>query len=301
MRHGASVAVGNAPPSWKGRVMTEMRPVSIPGGTVVAAAAGSGDTVVLVQTALLADGFLPLSGSLVRAGHHVVLYHRRGYGESSAVGAEGSVHQDAEDCRALLSRIGLNRPHVVSASYGAAVALELAASWPQEVQSLTLIEPPPVIAPAVAAEFLAANSAIMALYRKDGPDVALDSFLSKLVGARWRAMFEQWLPGSVEQMTRDSDAFFQHDVPALIEWRFDDHDAARITCPVMYVGGSASGRWFAAVRRQVRSWFPAAEDALLHDADHNLVLAHTDQVSTAVAGFIGRQSSGERGLDHPRE
>ncbi|MBY6061329.1 alpha/beta fold hydrolase [Microbacterium esteraromaticum] len=267
----------------------------------MAADAGVGDNVVLVQTALLADEFVPLSGSLVRAGHHVVLYHRRGYGESSAVGAEGSVHQDAEDCRALLSRIGLNRPHVVSASYGAAVALELAASWPQEVQSLTLIEPPPVIAPAVAAEFLAANSTIMASYREDGPDVALESFLSELVGAGWRAMFEQWLPGSVEQVTRDAETFFQYDIPALTKWRFDDRDAARITCPVMYVGGAASGRWFAAARLQIRSWFPAAEDVLLHDADHNLVLTHSDQVATVVASFVGRQMSGECGPDHPRK
>lgn len=201
---------------------------------------------------------------------------------------------DAEDCHALLSRIGLGSTHVVSTSYGAAVALELAARWPTCVRSLTLIEPPPVVAPSVAAEFAAANSALLTKYRERGASVALEEFLTLLMGVEWRAKLERWLPGSVEQVTADAETFFGHDVPALIDWRFNHRDATRITCPVLYVGGSASGEWFAAVRRQVLSWFPDAENVLVPDADHNLALTQADQVALAVGRFIARQRSGRQ-------
>lgn len=274
--------------------MTDMKPVTIPGGTVMVADRGSGDPVLLVQTALTADELVPLAENLERGGHRVVLYHRRGYGASSPAGGAVTVVGDAEDCHELLSRIGLASTHVVSTSYGAAVALELAARWPSRVRSLTLIEPPPVVAPSVVEEFAAANSTLLTSYRERGAPVALEEFLTLLMGVRWRATLEQWLPGSVEQVTADAETFFGHDVPALIDWRFDDRDAARITCPVLYVGGSASGEWFAAVRQQVLSWFPDAEDVVVPDADHNLALTHVDQIALAVGRFIARQRSGRQ-------
>lgn len=162
------------------------------------------------------------------------------------------------------------------------------------MRSLTLIEPPPVVAPSVAAEFAAANSALLTKYRERGASVALEEFLTLLMGVEWRAKLERWLPGSVEQVTADAETFFGHDVPALIDWRFNHRDATRITCPVLYVGGSASGEWFAAVRRQVLSWFPDAENVLVPDADHNLALTQADQVALAVGRFIARQRSGRQ-------
>ena len=53
--------------------MTDMKPVTIPGGTVMVADRGSGDPVLLVQTALTADELVPLAENLERGGHRVAV------------------------------------------------------------------------------------------------------------------------------------------------------------------------------------------------------------------------------------
>lgn len=87
----------------------------------------------------------------------MVSYYRRGYGRSSLAEAPGSIVRDANDHRDLLSVLGIERAHIVGVSYSAAVALQLAATAPTPVHTLTVIEPPPVHV-ANSEEFIATNS-----------------------------------------------------------------------------------------------------------------------------------------------
>src|SRR5690606_28991329 len=52
-----------------------------------------------------------------------------------------SIEQQAEDFARLLAELGITRAHVVGHSYGGAIALQLAASAPDLVHSLSLLEP----------------------------------------------------------------------------------------------------------------------------------------------------------------
>jgi pimeloyl-ACP methyl ester carboxylesterase len=249
---------------------------------------GTGDPVVLVQTALTADELAPLAEHLVaRGGHRAIVYHRRGYAGSSQVEGPGSVVRDAADCRELIVALGLGKVHVVGYSYSGAVGLQLAVDAAELVHTLTLIEPPPVHVPS-SAEFRAANERLREARRTRGPGPALEEFLTLVIGPDWRTEIEQRLPGAAEQMRRDTTTFFDTDLPALLSWRFDAEDAGHVTCPVLHVGGSDSGPWFAEVRDLVRSWLPQAEDVLVVGADHSLTLTHTSQVADAVADFLGR-------------
>lgn len=251
---------------------------------------GTGDPVVLVQTALTADELVPLAGQLhARGGCRVIVYHRRGYAGSSPVHGLGSVVRDAADCRELIVALGLGRVHIVGYSYSAAVGLQIAVDAAEHVHTLTVIEPPPVHVPS-AGEFRAANAQLMETKRARGPDVALDEFLALLIGADWRREVEQRLPGAAEQMQRDAATFFDTDLPALLSWRFMAHDARRVGCPVLQISGSDSGPWFAESRDLIRTWLPQAEDVLLTGADHSLVLTHTTEVADALADFIGRHA-----------
>ncbi|CAN5152720.1 hypothetical protein BH23CHL1_BH23CHL1_20450 [soil metagenome] len=74
---------------------------------------GSGDPVVLIQTALLADEFLPVASEPVLRKHYqVILYHRRGYAGRAPVQGAMSIRRDAHDCRALLAALSIGRAHV---------------------------------------------------------------------------------------------------------------------------------------------------------------------------------------------
>ena len=75
----------------------------------------------------------------LRARWALASVHRRGYPPSpSPLGGRQDFEVDAADVLALLA----SRPHVVAHSYGVLGTLIAAAQRPQDVRSLTLIEPP---------------------------------------------------------------------------------------------------------------------------------------------------------------
>lgn len=267
-----------------------MRRVEVGGIELDVHDVGMGDPVVLVQTALTADELLPLAEHLVAGGaYRAIVYHRRGYASSSPVQGPGSVVRDAADCRGLIDALGLGRVHIVGYSYSGAVGMQLAADAAEHVQTLTLIEPPPVHVPS-SGEFWAANARLQEVRRSRGPGAALEEFLAVVIGPDWRSEVEQRLPGAAGQMLRDTTTFFDTDLPALSSWRFEAEDARRINCPVLQISGSDSGPWFAEVRDLVLAWLPQTEDVLLTGADHSLALTHTPQVADALADFLGRHA-----------
>jgi len=216
-----------------------------------------------------------------------ILYHRRGYGRSSPAEAPGSIVRDAGDCGDLLAVLDIERAHIVGVSYSAAIALQLAVTAPSRVHTLTVIEPPPMHIPS-AEEFIAANKELVRLHQSQGTAAALDNFLTRLVGPDWRDELERQLPGSVRQVERDAATFFANDVPALLSWDFDAEAARRIHQPALYIGGSESGPWFAAVRKLMHDWLSQPEDVVVPGADHNLAVTHSGQIVGALTDFITR-------------
>ncbi|MGW2647521.1 alpha/beta fold hydrolase [Streptomyces sp. NPDC001393] len=101
--------------------------------------AGDGPPVVLVHAGVadhrMWDGVVP--GLAER--HTVIRYDLRGFGESAA---PTGPYSDADDLRRLLDHLGHERARLVGASWGGRVALDLALTAPDRVQSLALLAPP---------------------------------------------------------------------------------------------------------------------------------------------------------------
>lgn len=268
-----------------------LRTVAVDGARLEVLDLGSGEPVVFVQTALTADMLQPVAADPALGDHRRIVYHRRGYAGSSPVDGPGSIGRDATDCAGLLTGLGIDRAHVVGLSYAGAVALQLAAELPEPVRSLTLVEPPPVHVES-ADEFRAASERLIASRRDRGPAAALDEFLTTVIGPDWQQVVEDPLPGATAQMRQDVTTFFDSDLPALLAWRFGPEDAQRIRCPVLYIGGTDSGPWFAEVHDLVLRWLPHAEDVLIGGADHSLALTHTARVAEALADFLRRPTQG---------
>lgn len=251
---------------------------------------GHGETVVVIQTALNADELRPFAEQTARhGGYQVIHYHRRGYAGSAPVLWPGSMAAEVADCRALLHALKVESAHVVGVSYSAAIALDLAAAAPEAVRTLTVVEPPP-IGGTSGPEFLAVSARLLETFHAKGPLVALEEFLTMLVGPDWRCESERDLPGSVVAMERDAVTFFASDLPALLSWEFGSEDAARITCPVLYVGGSNSGPWFAQVRGRMLQLLPHAQDTTVQGAGHLLALTHPFATAELVVDFLRRHS-----------
>ena len=249
---------------------------------------GEGDPVVVIQTALHADELRPLATMLAEGGpYRVVHYHRRGYAGSEPLTRPVLIADEVADLRALVGALHLGPVHVVGVSYSAAIALTAASTSPGLAWTLTVMEPPPIGVPSTP-EFVAANQRLIDSRRINGPLAALDEFMTRVIGLDWRVDIERDDPGAAAAMERDVATFLDSDLPALLRWEFDDQDAALIPCPVLHVGGSDSGPWFAEVRERLHRLLPQMEDALIAGAGHSLATTHTDQVAGIILGFLSR-------------
>ena len=111
---------------------------------------GSGESVVLIHGAVLADEFAAMAAEPDLRDYQLIRYHRRGYGGSAGAPGRASVEQDAADCSAMLAALGVERAHVAGRSYGGAVAVQLAVDAPNLVHSLALLEPALLAVPSAA-------------------------------------------------------------------------------------------------------------------------------------------------------
>jgi 3-oxoadipate enol-lactonase len=250
---------------------------------------GTGDPMLLIHGAHLADAHRPLMAEPALETFQKIRYHRRGFAGSSRPPAPGSTEDQADDAVGLLNHLAIDRAHVVGHSYGAMIALSLAASHPTRVRSLVLLEIPALTGPARAA-FMDAMAQVTHHYTEGDPTRAVHEFFA-LLRPDWRAVIDRTVPGGVEQAEKDASTFFELDLPAVALWSFGPEQAAAITCPVLSVLGTASGPLFADGRAQLHEWFPQCENAEITGATHLLQVEEPATVATAIAAFLQNSRS----------
>lgn len=247
---------------------------------------GAGEPVLVIPTAVNPYELLPLARLLAATGRHrVISYRRRGSGTSSAARLPATIEDEAEDAAAVLAGLGVQRAHVVGASYSAAVALSLARARPSAVHTLTVHEPPPTFTSA-ADEFATAGRDLLAQRDRDGAAAAIDAFSRRFDGPGWRATLDRMVPGTAATVEAEAELFFDHDLPALAAWDFGAEQARRIDSPTLVLGGTASGPWFAEVRTLLGRWLPNAHTVVVEGGDHAMCLHRAEEVAAAVVAHL---------------
>ncbi len=252
---------------------------------------GVGEPVVFIHGALIADAFRPLlSEAALAERYRLVSYHRRGYvGSSGPRDEPAGIADHADDCRRLMSHLGVARAHVVGHSLGAAIGLQLALVAPELVCSLSLLEAGLAVgesAPAYRQDLVGS----MGRYAEAGGNVAVHEFLER----RWpayRQELERILPGAFEQAVTDAPTCYEADLPALLDWRFGEAEARRITQPALVVLGETSVGLhprFAETYRTLLDWLPGAEGVILPEATHLLQIQYPGPTADALARFLAR-------------
>lgn len=255
--------------------------------------AGSGEPVVMIHGALIAQACKPLLGqSVLTERYEVIAYHRRGYAGSSASKGISRVDQQAADCAALMRQLGLGRAHIVGHSYGACVALQLVLDRPELVHSLALLEPA-LIAGATADSYRAALREASDLYNPESAEEVVDQFILARWGTgEYRSKFAQVLPGALSQAVRDAQTSFKHELPGLLEWSFGRSEAERISQPVLSIlGGDSDALWsrFGEIHRLLLEWLPNARGFVLPHTTHFPQVQDATGLATALAEFFSSQ------------
>ena len=199
---------------------------------------------------------------LVQQGYRVIAPDLRGHGKSSHVGPEGNYQllDHLGDVDALVQHLGLEHFPVVGHSMGAIIAASYASARPDQVQSLTLVEP---IVPGEETESSADQLTTHLNYLAIPPIHPIYASLSDAVDR------------------------FQKSIPGLsLTWA--EKLAARIVEPVR---GGVRWRWDA--RLQVRTRFGLSGGTFTRDRYAQLL----QHIQTATTLIFGKQSDFNRPED----
>ena len=186
------------------------------GGFILYETSGSpdGEAVLTIHGGAVAAAFLPLMEQPALSDYYLIRYHRRGFGGSSdrdGEGDRGGREIEAADALALLDHLNVTKAHVVAHSAGGPIALELARSYPDRVQSVILLEAqaPDTLSSRLAREGLTPQEwearvegfRNMPLERR-APGY-YDGLLESFYGENWRNELERFIPGALEQANSD--------------------------------------------------------------------------------------------------
>lgn len=252
---------------------------------------GSGEPLVLIHGSIVADAFYPLRHEpRIANAYRLISYNRRGFAGSSRAQTPFTLSDQVADARALLSHLGLTRAHVAGHSYGAAITLQWALDAPEEVATLGLLEPPLFDAiPSGPAFWEGVASVRRELYEPGDKAGAVDAFLTAVVGADYRQALDKFLPpGAFELAVTDIDTFFQVEMPALQQWRFNAGDARRIQQPVLAVVGEQTDPVFSEGHEVLKQWLPQAEEWVVPQATHGLQDMNPSSVADGLATFLAK-------------
>lgn len=231
--------------------------------------------------------WLPLTRALAETGHTMVVYDRRGHSASTDVAGQGTIRQDADDAARLIERLGLGPVHVVGHSYGAGLAVLLAAQRPELVSSLYLHEPPafalltgrPELEElADQARDVAQRSA--ALLAAGRVEEGTAYFTEKMAfgACSWTELFDDQARAI---MVANADT-----------WLDQSRDPERLAMdmatlnafdgPVTFSMGSRTLPTFAAVTAEMLRLVPRASGATIEGAGHGAPTSHPDELAAAI-------------------
>lgn len=251
---------------------------------------GEGEPVLFIHGAIWADFLRPLAEQPALGGFQRIRYHRRGYGESG--GPAGGFDLQAADIVALLNHLEVDRAHLVGHSEGAMIALVLAATHPDRVRSLALLEPLPSSSWLAASDFadllgvLGPAFEAMAGHYQAGDVAGAFDALFEPTGLDWRAASKAAGPGVLDQGIRDAATFIESEAPALIDWTFGPDQAATINTPVLSWSTASENPINPATQAFLHALFPHHEQTTLANGDHFSVTTHPTAVATPIATFI---------------
>jgi pimeloyl-ACP methyl ester carboxylesterase len=250
---------------------------------------GSGEPVMFVHGAGSIGCHAMLEEPTLTHRYRVLHYHRSGFGKSESRTGPTSFELEAADCREVLKHLNVDRAHFVGLSAGAIVLLQYASDYPDTVQSAALFEPPLTDVLARSPEYVQSNERVASLYQSGDLNGVVDTFLEEIGGADYsRAMDAHLAPGWFQQLVADIPGIVGREFPALDSWTFGDEDAAEISAPVLNVVGTDSRQYFYDCYTQVQSWIPHAENVVVPDAAHLMLITKPRECAELLLDFFSQ-------------
>ena len=276
----------------------EMETVTVSDGTEIAfKRTGSGVPLVFVHGSWSShhtwDGVVPTMAESFCA----VAYDRRGHSQSEYRSerppGQGCVDEHVSDLREIIERLDLAPAWVVGNSFGASIALRLAAAHAELLDGVIAHEPP-------LYDLIADDPELAQLVEEDEEMTATvtDRIASgdHEGGARQFIEFELG-SGGWSQLPPDIQATLIENAPAFLDeasdpdqYAFDLSWLAEFHRPVMLTTGSEGLPTYAGVVSRLADTLPAVEIAQFDGASHTPHETHPDEYIVAIRDFIRKNT-----------
>jgi pimeloyl-ACP methyl ester carboxylesterase len=251
---------------------------------------GSGDPLVLVHGSWTDHESWQLVVPGLARSFRVLAYDRRGHSLSERPLGQGSRREDEEDLAALMEALGLAPAHVVANSFGASIALGLAARRPDHFRSLIVHEAPLMGIVADDAELRPLMKELQGRF---------DSVLTQLragdiAGGTRRFVEEIALgPGMWEQLPEEMRQTLMNNAPTFLDEVQDSKGAdldlsglSSFSSPALLTEGDQSPPWFPKIMSKLAGAIGGVERLTFSGAGHAPHLTHPDSYVRGVAEFI---------------
>lgn len=243
---------------------------------------GSGDPLLLVHGTGAYSAIWGEAAARLADSHRVIVYDRRGFGASQGKRAK-RLHQHAQDAAALLEHLGAAPAVVVGWSGGGPIALDLAASRPDLVSSLVLIEPAVSLslAPSVGTVRMSSQMQFRWRIRRDERAAAATMY-------RWANSYTSGGNAFDRLPLDEQEGMLAHSRSTLLEMDqlirpFPSSKAvSRIGCPVTCLQGSLSEPVFPRALRRLQRRLPQTKVVEIEGGAHMLHRDRPDEWVRAV-------------------
>jgi pimeloyl-ACP methyl ester carboxylesterase len=211
------------------------------------------------------------------AGYRVIAYDRRGWGRSETVATGPQPGTGADDLRALMDYLKIDRFHLVATAAGSSVSLDYAVSFPQRLRSLVM-----------------ANAALGGFEEKDYQELGrrirspqIDALPPELreVGPSYRASnpegTRRWV--ELERMSRPAGPTAP---PQTARNRITTSVLESIKVPVLLISGDADLLAPPPLLRFVAARIRNSESLIIPEAGHSAYWEQPELFNRAVLDFI---------------
>jgi pimeloyl-ACP methyl ester carboxylesterase len=259
--------------------------VGINGVRLLVEESGSGEPLVLVHGSWDDRQVWALIEEDLARRFRVVSYDRRGHTDSEDSAEPGSRRDDEDDLADLIATRGLAPANVVANSFGASIALGLAARRPELFRTICAHEPPLLSLaaddPAVA-QLGEVIAPVLELIERGESEAAARDFVENIVGpGAWEMMPE----AERASMAANADTFAGEARDSA--WADIDLDGlGGITVPVVLTQGDQSPPFFSRIIARLAEGMDSAEVRTLPGAGHVPHMTHPAEYVAVINRFV---------------